>query len=178
MSAFPNNTPYVSVGKTGLVPVITFKPRMYDVVVPFQTNQAGSVNLILPEGAAVSLDTDNEVILHTGAKPVLGIVVVSNDTSKYTDEVTSPVRYPIYQGKEKEVMVELSGTFVVRCVAAGAVARGALVVGNGDVYSTNRDYQRVKAHTNEAYPLGVAKNTAAAAGDIIEVIIKAGTWSA
>lgn len=176
MSAFPNNKPYISVGKTGEVPVITFKPISYDVVLPFQTNQAGSVNLILPEGAAVSLDTDNEVILHTGAKPVLGIVVVSNDTSKYTDEVTTPVRYPVYNGKEKEVMVEMSGTFVVRCVAAGAIARGALVVGNGDVYSANKDYQRVKAHTNEAYPLGVAKHTAVAAGDIIEVIIKAGNW--
>ena len=177
MSVFPNNKPYISVGKTGEVPVSTFKTRAYDVVVPFQTNQAGG-NLILPEYAAVSLDTDNEVILHTGAKPLLGVVVVSNDTSKYTDEVTSTVRYPVYNGKEKEVMVEMSGTFVVRCVAAGAIARGALVVGNGDVYSTNKDYQRVIAHTTEAYPLGIAKNTAVAAGDIIEVIIKAGTWSA
>lgn len=175
MSAFPQNNPYISVGKTGAVPVITFKPRAYDVVVPFQTNQAGG-NLILPEGAAVSLDTDNEVILHTGAKPLLGVVVVSNDTSKYTDEVTSTVRYPIYQGKEKEVMVEMSGTFVIRCEAAGAVARGSLVVGNGDISTTNTDYQKVKAHTSEAYPLGIAKNTATAAGDIIEVIIKAGNW--
>jgi hypothetical protein len=175
MAAFANNTPFISKGKTGEVPVIVIKPIAYDVVLPYQTNQA-SGNLILPEGAAVSLDTDREVILHTGAKPLLGVVVVSNDTSKYTDEVSSTVRYPIYQGKEKEVMVEMSGSFVIRCEAAGAIPRGTLVVGNGDISTTNTDLQKVKAHTSEAYPLGIADTSAATAGDIIQVIIKAGNW--
>ena len=75
---FSKNTPFISKGKQGLNTAIEASTH-YDgaLVLPYTTDKAGAVNTIIPEGVPVHLATDGEVEIHTGALPILGMVILS-----------------------------------------------------------------------------------------------------
>lgn len=168
---FPKNTPYISKGNQSLNPAIEASSK-YDgrLTLPYTTDQA-SGNTIIPEGVGVHLGADGEVEIHDGSAPLLGMVVLGNNTSEYPDNVSPVISYPLYNQKETEVMVMLEGSFVIWAVATEAISAGASVIGAGS-YNTASTFAEVSTLGASTNPLGTAIDAATAQGDMIRVLVK------
>ena len=169
MSGFPKNTPFISRGKQNNVPTIVASTEYNGaLVLPYQTNQAGNTNLIIPEGVPVHLATDGEVEIHDGTLPLLGVTVLGNNTTEVAGFVGSN---SVYADKETEVMVMLNGTFVLLMVSTGAIALGEKVMGGGGV-EADTVLGQVSPLTNAEPIIGTAMQAAAGADEIIRVLVK------
>lgn len=168
---FVKNTPFISKGTQSLNPAIEASSK-YDgnLTLPYTTDQDAG-NTIIPEGVGVHLASSGEVQIHDGTLPLLGMVVLGNNTSEYPDNVSPVVSYPIYDRKETEVMVMLEGSFVIWAVASGAIAAGAQVIGTG-TYSTLTNFANVAPIGAATEALGTAIDAASTAGDYIRVLVK------
>jgi hypothetical protein len=169
MSSFPKNTPFISRGKQSIETTIVASTE-YDgaLILPYQTNQANSTNLIIPEGVPVHLAADGEVEIHDGSLPLLGVTVLGNNTTEVAGFVGSN---SVYAGKESEVMVMLNGSFVILMVSTGAIAVGAKVMGGGSI-EADTVLCKVSPLTAAEPIIGTAMQAAAGADEIIRVLVK------
>lgn len=123
----------------------------------------------LTTGQWVHVTGDYAVNLADGSRPVLGHVSVANTRRESDPNYT---RYPVSE-VPGDVTVEARGLYVKETAAAGVIAAGAWVVVAAD--------NRVRAYDPTAAPgaadtadeiIGIALTGAAAAGDLIDVLVR------